>query len=59
MDTSNMDERQKEYINLARDKVLDKKRKLANLMKAQNEGMSAPGGYGRVGGYGARVDTEC
>jgi hypothetical protein len=54
-----MDERQKEYINLARDKVLDKKRKLANLMKAQNEGMSAPGGYGRVGGYGARADTEC
>ena len=26
MDTSNMDERQKEYINLARDEVLDKKK---------------------------------
>jgi hypothetical protein len=52
MDTSNMDARQKEYINLARDEVLDKK-KLANLMKAQNEGMSASGGYGSVGGYGA------
>ena len=53
MDTSNMDERQKEYINLARDEVLDKKRKLANLMKAQNEGMSVPGGFGCMGGYGA------
>jgi hypothetical protein len=53
MDTSNMDERQKEYINLARDEVLDKKRKLANLMKAQNEGMSVPGDFGCMGGYGA------
>ena len=53
MDTSNMDERQKEYFNLARDEVLDKKRKLANLMKAQNEGMSAPGGVGGFGGMGA------
>lgn len=50
MDTSNMDERQKEYINLARDEVLEKKRKLANLMKAQNEGFGAP--FGGVGGYG-------
>jgi hypothetical protein len=50
MDTSSMDERQKEYINLARDEVLEKKRKLANLMKAQNEGFGAP--FGGVGGYG-------
>jgi hypothetical protein len=51
--TSNMDERQKEYINLAHDEVLDKKRKLANLMKAQNEGMSVPGGFESMGGDGA------
>jgi hypothetical protein len=62
MDISNMDERQKEYINLARDKVLAKKRMLANHLKGQNAmgGMNAPlAGYG---GYEAwehrRVSLE-
>jgi hypothetical protein len=53
IDTSNMDERQKEYINLARDEVLAKKRMMANYMKAQSEGMNAFGGMGGYGGMGA------
>jgi hypothetical protein len=41
IDTYNMDERQKEYINLVCDEVL------ANYLKAQSEGMNAPmSGYG-------------
>jgi hypothetical protein len=39
MDTSNMDDRQKEYINLARDEVLAKKRMLATNMNADYGGV--------------------
>jgi hypothetical protein len=60
MDTSNMDERQKEYINLARDEVLAKKRMLATNMNTPSTGygdyvgMGAPAGvfgagYGSMG----------
>jgi hypothetical protein len=50
MDTSNMDERQKEYINLARDEVLAKNRMLATP-SAGYGGIGAPAGvFG--GGYG-------
>ena len=49
IDTSNMDERQKEYINLARDEVLAKRRMMTNYMKAQSEWMNAFGGYGGMG----------
>jgi hypothetical protein len=47
MDTSHMDERQKEYINLARDEVLAKKRMLATNMNAPSAdygGTGAPTG---------------
>ena len=40
-----MDERQLEYVNLARDEVLVKKRALANYLKGLNA-MGAMGGYG-------------
>jgi hypothetical protein len=46
METSNMDEMQKEYINLARDEVLAKKRMLATNM---NSPMTGYGGYCRHG----------
>jgi hypothetical protein len=46
MDTSNMDEMQKEYINLARDEVLAKKRMLATNM---NSPMTGYGGYVGMG----------
>jgi hypothetical protein len=50
MDTSNMDERQNEYINLARDEVLAKKRMLATPSTGYG-GIGAPTGvFG--GGYG-------
>jgi hypothetical protein len=52
-DTSNMDEKQKEYINLARDEVLAKKRLMANYLKAQSELMRGFGGIGGYGGMGA------
>jgi hypothetical protein len=57
IDTSLMDERQKEYINLARDEVLAKNRMLTtNKMDAPSAGcggMGAPAGvfggdYGRI-----------
>jgi hypothetical protein len=57
MDTSNMDERQKEYINLARNEVLAKKRMLATNMNTPSAdyggyvGMGAPAGVFGVG-YG-------
>jgi hypothetical protein len=54
MDTSHMDERQKEYIKLARDEVLAKKRMLTtNMMNAPSAGY---GGYG--GMIKARFVTE-
>ena len=43
-DTSKMDERQKEYVNLARDEVLVKKRALANYLKGLNAPTSGYGG---------------
>jgi hypothetical protein len=43
MDTSHMDERQKEYINLARDKVLAKKRLLLATMNTPTVGMFGGG----------------
>nr|XP_051201932.1 FAM10 family protein At4g22670-like [Lolium perenne] len=53
MDTSHMDERQKEYINLARDEVLAKKRLLIANMNTPNAGMFGGGmpmfGGGMVG----------
>jgi hypothetical protein len=52
MDTSNMDQRQKEYINLARDEVLAKKRMLATNMNAPTTGF---GGYGGYVGMGAQA----
>jgi hypothetical protein len=53
MDTSNMDARQKEYINLARDEVLAKKRMLANHMNAPSVGYGGMGAPASVfgGGY--------
>jgi hypothetical protein len=50
MDTSNMDQRQKEYINLARDEVLAKRRMLAINMNALT---TVFGGYGGYVGMGA------
>jgi hypothetical protein len=43
MDTSHMDERQKEYINLARDEVLAKKRLLLATMNTPTVGMFGGG----------------
>jgi hypothetical protein len=53
IDTSNMDERQNEYINLARDEVLAKKRMMANYLKSQSDGKNAP-----MSGYEAWVAME-
>jgi hypothetical protein len=61
MDTSNMDERQKVYINLARDEVLAKIRMVATNMNAPSAGyggyvgMGAPAGVfgASYGGMGA------
>jgi hypothetical protein len=48
-DTYNLDERQKEYINMCRDEVLAKKRMMTKMMSGFG-GMSAPmGGYGGMG----------
>jgi hypothetical protein len=50
MDTSHMDERQKEYINLARDEVLAKKRLLVANMNTPTARMfrrGMPLNYGR------------
>jgi hypothetical protein len=61
MDTFHMDERQKEYINLARDEVLAKKRLLKANMNTPTAGMFGGGmggmpifggGMGRHGRYG-------
>jgi hypothetical protein len=57
MDTSNMDERKKEYINLARDEVLAKKIMLAANMNTPSAGYGGRGapagvfgaGYGGIG----------
>ena len=49
MDTSHMDERQKEYINLARDEVLAKKRLLIANMNTPTAGMFG-GGMPMFGG---------
>jgi hypothetical protein len=46
MDTSHMDERQKEYINLARDEVLAKKRLLIANMNTPMVGMFGGGMFG-------------
>jgi hypothetical protein len=52
MDTSHMDERQKEYINLARDEVLAKKRLLIANMNTPMAGMfgGGMGGMASMGG---------
>jgi hypothetical protein len=58
MDTSHMDERQKEYINLARDEVLAKKRLLIANMNTPTAGMFGGGmpmfggGVGGMAGMG-------
>jgi hypothetical protein len=52
MDTSHMDERQKEYINLARDEVLAKKRLLIANMNTPTAGMFG-GGMGGMAGMGS------
>ncbi|XP_071683654.1 uncharacterized protein [Lolium perenne] len=46
MDTSHMDERQKEYINLLRDEVLAKKRLLVANMNTSTTGMFGGGMFG-------------
>ena len=46
MDTSHMDERQKEYINLLRDEVLAKKRLLVANMNTPTTGMFGGGMFG-------------
>nr|XP_051211901.1 uncharacterized protein LOC127329421 [Lolium perenne] len=60
MDTSHMDERQKEYINLLRDEVLAKKRLLVANMKTSTTGMFGGGMFGGCmptfgGGMGGMV----
>jgi hypothetical protein len=47
MDTSHMDKRQKEYINLARDEVLAKKRLLIANMNTPTAGMFGGDMFGR------------
>jgi hypothetical protein len=61
MDTSHMDERQKEYINLARDEVLAKKRLLIANMNTPTAGMFGGGMFGGGmpmfgGGIGGMAD---
>ncbi|KAK1697248.1 hypothetical protein QYE76_013945 [Lolium multiflorum] len=62
MDTSHMDERQKEYVNLLRDEVLAKKRLLVANMNTSTTGMFGGGvfgggmfggGMGGMGGMGS------
>jgi hypothetical protein len=58
MDTSHMDERQKEYINLARDEVLAKKRLLIANMNTPTAGMFGGGMPKFGGGMGGMADME-
>ena len=50
MDTSKLDDKQKEYVNLCRDQVLHKKRMMSDMSGIG--GMEAYGGIGGVGGMG-------
>jgi hypothetical protein len=68
MDTSHMDERQKEYINLARDEVLAKKRLLLATMNTPTVGMFGGGmagmpmfggGMTGMGGMAAMEGIAC
>ncbi|KAK1603679.1 hypothetical protein QYE76_027352 [Lolium multiflorum] len=56
MDTSHMDERQKEYINLLRDEVLAKKRLLIANMNTSTTGMFGGGMFGG-GMFGGGMPT--
>jgi hypothetical protein len=54
MDTSNLDDKQKEYINLMHDKILAQKWIMSQGGMNFMGGMGAPmGGFGGMGGTGA------
>nr|XP_020193284.1 dnaJ homolog subfamily C member 7 homolog [Aegilops tauschii subsp. strangulata] len=52
MDTSTLDEKQKEYVNLAREEVLVQKRAMVGMGGMGGGGMGGMSGMGSMGGIG-------